>query len=293
MTTGRLTSASSTLELKWGAHEETIIIHNVYNPVPNIEPTNSAITTLQSVLDRWKDAEQFVVGDFNLHHPYWGGLRVQTPDPEAEEALQIIEEYQLGLLYEPGTTTFRVRDTKTTIDLSLATPSLQDSLIRCRPRDDLDHNSDHIPLEIVLAKPNRNRTISERWNWERTVREKLYATLDRHMPTTTGLKMEEDIDSATKGIVSANLIAVRQSTPKSRISPRSAPGWTRECKEAQQLARRLRRQYQRRRTPEAWEAYRRARNHKARLIRKTPRDYHRARIKEATNSFDGLWKLVK
>ncbi|KAI3053337.1 hypothetical protein CBS147353_11490 [Aspergillus niger] len=145
-----------TLELKWGAHEETIIIHNVYNPVPSLEPTNSAITTLQRVVDRWKDAEQIVVGDFNLHHPYWGGLKVQTPDPEAEEALQIIEEYQLGLLYEPGTTTFRVRDTETTIDLSLATPSLQDSLIRCRPRDDLDHDSDHIPSETVLAKPSRN-----------------------------------------------------------------------------------------------------------------------------------------
>ncbi|KAI3054124.1 hypothetical protein CBS147353_11474 [Aspergillus niger] len=229
-------NACCPLELKWGAHEETIIIHNVYNPVPSLEPTNSAITALQGVLGRWKDAEQIVVSDFNLHHTYLGGLRVETPDPEAEEALQLIEEYQLGLLYEPGTTTFRVRDTETTIDLSLATPSLQDSLIRCRPRDDLDHDSDHIPLETVLAKPSRNRTISERRSWERTDREKLYVRSSRHMPTTTGLITEEDIDSATKGIVSAILTAVRGSTPKSRISPQSTPGWTRECKEAQQLA---------------------------------------------------------
>lgn len=131
------------------------------------------------------------------------------------------------------------------------------------------------------------------WNWERTDREKLYTTLNRHLPTTTGLETERDIDSATKGIVSAILTAVQESTPKSRISPRSTPGWTRECKEAQQLARRLRRQYQRRRTPEAWEAYRRAKNLKARLTRRTLRDYHRARIKEATNSPDGIWKLAK
>jgi hypothetical protein len=50
-------------------------------------------------------------------------------DPEVEEALQIIEEYQLGLLYKPGMTMFRVRDMEMTIDLSLATPGLQDSLI--------------------------------------------------------------------------------------------------------------------------------------------------------------------
>jgi hypothetical protein len=47
----------STLELKWGVHKETIIIHNVYNPIPSLKPTNSAITMLQSVLDRWKDTE--------------------------------------------------------------------------------------------------------------------------------------------------------------------------------------------------------------------------------------------
>jgi uncharacterized protein YqgV (UPF0045/DUF77 family) len=184
-----------------------------------------------------------MVGDFNLHHPYWGGLRAQTPDPKVEEALQIIEEYQLGLLYKPGTTTFRVRDMETTIDLSLATPGLQDSLIRCRPQDDLDHDSDHIPLETVLAKPSWNRTVPERWNWEHIDREKLYTTLNHHMPTTTSLKAEQDIDSATKGIVSAILTAVQESTLKSQISPRSTLGWTRECKEAQQLAQQLRQQY--------------------------------------------------
>jgi hypothetical protein len=36
----------STLELKWGVYEETIIIYNVYNPILSLEPTNSAITTL-------------------------------------------------------------------------------------------------------------------------------------------------------------------------------------------------------------------------------------------------------
>jgi hypothetical protein len=59
-----------------------------------------------------------VVGDFNLHHPYWGGIRVQRPDPEAEEIIELVDERQLGLLNEPGTITYKARDTKTTIDLS-------------------------------------------------------------------------------------------------------------------------------------------------------------------------------
>lgn len=107
------------------------------------------------------------------------------------------------------------------------------------------------------------------------------------------LNTEQDIDNTNKGIVNAILVAVKESTPKSEVSPRSIPGWTRECKEAQQLARRLRRRYQRERTPEAWEAYRRARNHKAKPIRKTLRNHHRRKVKEATNSLEGLWKIAR
>ena len=55
----------------------------------------------------------------------------------------------------------------------------------------------------------------------------------------------------------------------------------------------MRRKYQNKRTPEAWEAYRQARNHKARLIRRTLRDYHRRKIKDATSSTEGLWKIAR
>lgn len=77
----------STLGLQWGEHEEIITIHNIYNQSQIIEHTNSAITTLQRILDQWKDAKQIMVGGFNLAPPYWGGLWVQRPDPEAGEAL--------------------------------------------------------------------------------------------------------------------------------------------------------------------------------------------------------------
>jgi hypothetical protein len=284
----------STLQLRWGEEEnEEIVIHNVYNPVPSLEPANSTLPVLRTAMERWRHADQIVVGDFNLHHPYWGGVMAQRADPEAEETLRLIEDYDLGLLYETGTVTFRARDSESTIDLSLATPRLQDSLIRCLPQHDLDHDSDHIPLETVLAKPTRGRTFPEKWNWELTDQERLHRVLIQNLPELTTLITEHDIDNATQAIVSAILIAVNESTPKTRASPRSIPGWTKECKEAQQLARRLRRRYQRERTPEAWEAYRRARNHKARLIRKALRDYHRKRVKEATGSLDSLWKITR
>jgi hypothetical protein len=58
----------------------------------------------------------------------------QRADAEAEETLRLIEHYDIALLYEAGTVTFRNRCSESTIDLSLATPRLQDSLIRCLPQ---------------------------------------------------------------------------------------------------------------------------------------------------------------
>ena len=74
---------------------------------------------------------------------------------------------------------------------------------------------------------------------------------------------------------------------------RSVPGWTQECKEAQMRARRLRRQYQRTRSERDWDAYREARNCKGRLIKKTLRDAYRVRVREATATQDGLWRIAR
>jgi hypothetical protein len=253
-----------TLELTWGEEEEELIaIHNVYNPMPSLEPTNSAITALQEALHRWSHMEQIVVGDFNLHHPCWGGTQVRTIDQEAEELIRLMEAHQLELLYPPGMTTYRTKGVETTIDLTLATPLLQENLIICQAAENLDHDSDHVPLETIIARPARNKAIPERWSWERTDKEKLHEVLLRSLPNTTAIRTREDVDRTTRELVSSILTAVGESTPKSRIGPRSIPGWTKECKEAQMQARRLRRKYQRVRTSEAWEAYKRARNHKA------------------------------
>jgi hypothetical protein len=261
--------------------------------MPSIEPTNSAITALQLALQQHRGREQVMIGDLNLHHPYWGGENTRFQDPESEDLLLLLDEYQLGLLYLPGTTTYQSKGAETTIDLATATPSLQDNLIRCGVAHNLEHDSDHLPVETLLALGGAERTIPERWQWERTDKDLLHARLQQFLPKPGPLQSRSEIDTRVEAIVTAIIKAVSESTPKTRPSLRSVPGWTQECKDAQMEARRLRRQYQELRTPEAWEAYRRARNHKARLIRKTLRAFHRTRVREATTTEQGLWQLAK
>lgn len=104
----------STLQLHWGEEEkEMIAIHNTYNSIPSLEPSNSTLPALREALERWRHVEQLVVGDLNLHHPYWGGREMHRADPEAEEMLQIIEEYDLALLYKTGTATYQAWGSET------------------------------------------------------------------------------------------------------------------------------------------------------------------------------------
>jgi exonuclease III len=53
--------------VKLEGRERTIQIHNIYNP----QQTNSSLRVLPELLRA--EGEHILLGDFNLHHPFWGG----------------------------------------------------------------------------------------------------------------------------------------------------------------------------------------------------------------------------
>jgi len=234
-----------------------------------------------------------VLGDFNLHHPCWGGENNPRHDGQADTLLLLMDEHQMELLLPPGSKTFDDRGGVATIDLAFGTPWVQDRLVFCGVREDLDHQSDHLPIvttimtEVEMVKP------PEQWQWQRTDAKILDMEMDKGLPPLTSLDSEEEIDRRVRDLVAAISGAIEASTPKTRPSDRSLSGFTQERKEAQKTAQRLRRKYQRTRNQDDWEAYRQTRNHKGSLIRKTGRDAHRARVREATTTPHGLWRLAR
>lgn len=94
------------------------------------------------------DGQHMVVGDFNLHHPVWGGLEIEG-DREAEQLLTIIDEGQLSLLLPQGSISWRARESQSTIDLALGTSSVTQRLVSCKVKDKC-HNSDHLPILTTL-----------------------------------------------------------------------------------------------------------------------------------------------
>lgn len=78
-----------------------------------------------------------------------------------------------------------------------------------------------------------------------------------------------------------------------KISPRSRPGFTPECKEAQLNAKKLKRGWKKLGTEESWEVFREARNHKARIIKKAMKLQYRIETENACDPPTSMWKQCK
>ncbi|KAF6525599.1 hypothetical protein HZS61_011394 [Fusarium oxysporum f. sp. conglutinans] len=282
------------LNLRLGTEEEQrIMVHNVYNPTQTATERGSTLPLLGKALEQLSQHEQIIIGDFNLHHELWGGDRVQRADPNAAELITIIEDHCLTSNLVPGTITYEERDGRTTIDLCLTTAGLVGRLIQCEIETNMDHDSDHLPivtsldLNIVkmMAKPRRN--------WKALDEKTFTRVLQRELPPQQRPRTKTALDRHVEEVMVALTVAVEEAVPTTIPSSRSKSGWNEECAKVLAQSKRLRRQHSLYHTEETWEAYRTARNHKGRTIKKALRQNHRERIEEASQSPTNLWRVAK
>ena len=273
---------------------KVIQIVNVYNEVGT--DTLFKLDDTISKIDLHDEA--VILGDFNLHHPLWSASPRRTNDrASANQLISIIENapLQIQLVTPPGTPTHRWRDGESTIDLTFTSEDLASRVVHCMIDRDLDCDSDHLPIALVLdwrwqpAVPTRKRL------WARTNLSILRQTVEGRLETSDSIELrsEESIDDAVSWIINALGAGIEASTPWSNPSPRSIAGFDQECKDICADVQRLRRRWQRTRQEDDYEAYRKARNRKGRHIQKVLRDTHRQRVEEASASQSGLWNLVK
>jgi hypothetical protein len=107
-----------------------VTVHNIYNAVGGSGPTGPTLTDICAVLEKHSSNEQILLGDFNLHHPLWGGQAVRYTDLQAEDLIAIMEDFDLSSTLAPGTIIYEEAARQTTIDLCLVTVGLVDRMIR-------------------------------------------------------------------------------------------------------------------------------------------------------------------
>ncbi len=145
-----------------------IMIHNIYRPIgsssfisnfsddssppafSSTSPDTSDVFSLlhNALLD--SSVDHILLGDFNLHHPLWGGERATT-DTLSVYFSSFFNAHFLNLLLPPGTSTWSQNRLGTTIDLAFTSPPLKNALESCRVRKDIHQGSDHLSILSVFS----------------------------------------------------------------------------------------------------------------------------------------------
>lgn len=234
----------TTLHLFTTNHRK-IHVHNIYNQMKGGNAPFSTLRKLEEVLSEYagnKD-EHLVLGDFNLHHPAWGGEDSTTIDPEAEDLISLTLFNNLSQMIPEGTITYEEGNKKSTIDLIFASPLLAEGVQMCDTQTTFDHDSDHLlilsqwTLNVVEAIPEARRRFTK------TNTSKFLETLQAGLDPVTAyldLKSERSIDQAVSRLVNQINEAINASTPLARTCTVKLPrGFDSECKEAQMRCRQL------------------------------------------------------
>lgn len=270
-------------------------IYNVYNQ-PRGESDTRTLETLEQEL-RWEDPQSHVLllGDFNLYHPQWSEPRSQRPSRESYTLVNMTQNSRLWLITSRGTRTHRSCWGDSTIDLAFATYALREQPLHCKIAHNLDSDSDHLPISVEFSWIWKQASVRKTRQWAATDIKKLRTTVQTGMGQLqpSDLDTTQGLDTLTAHLVRVLTEAIDKSTPWNKPSPRALPSFGKACKETGAETQRLRRQWQWSRLEDDWQAYKKARNAKGRLIKKHLQAVHREKITSAASKGEGPWKIAK
>uniref|UniRef100_A0A8H7K1V6 Reverse transcriptase domain-containing protein n=1 Tax=Bionectria ochroleuca TaxID=29856 RepID=A0A8H7K1V6_BIOOC len=225
------------------------------------------VETIQSLNNRW---------GFQPASRIPGGPTVEHTDPEANQLIEVIEDFDLYSTLQPGTITYEEGERKSTIDLCLVTFGLVDRLIRSEVDREIDHGSDHLPIvtELDVSITQMKKEIGRNW---KALDEKVFDDILRlELPPLLRPRTKAALDRYVREIVTAIQKAAEEATSIRRPSVKSRAGWNEEFSKAVAEAKRLK-----------------PRNKKGRVIKKALRKGHQEKVEKASESPESLWKLAK
>ncbi len=143
-------------------------LHNVYNELNIL--SSFALQNLRSAL-KSSSNEQFrdhiIVKDLNIHHSTWEEITARS-NSKSSEMLLLMNEFRLQFnLSRRISTYFHFQESEFIIDMCLTTENFNDRILICKTRSNLNHDSNHYFIEIILNISINETTFLERFNWDR------------------------------------------------------------------------------------------------------------------------------
>ena len=270
--------------------------HSVYSIPPGSTSTIEYDTPLNTLrLELGRDTEHLVAGDFNLHHPWWGGVRCVTSHSAADRLIEVVEDLGMDLITPEGLITRSFNNQKTTIDLAFGTDTVLNRVLSCDTREDLRTGSDHLPIFIQLdldVIPTSDETPRRLWRHADTdlIRKEAYSLEPLNCLDLT----PKTIEGYTEYMVGVlRTIIDKHVPPGKRSSGRGAPWWNQEIAEIVKEERRARRRFDRSNLECDKEDLLRLNKLKGSKIDRAKKVTWRKGIEEATKDPKGLSKMAK
>jgi hypothetical protein len=276
-----------------------IAILNIYNPggQGSARGPPSCLADIRAGLDVLEEGAQLLLlGDFNLHHPHWGGPFCEL-DTAAEPLIELLEQEGLGLLTPPGEVTWERGRHQSTIDLTFATECIRHRLLRCQPVREAAINKDHFPIVIDLDIATHAQPPPQRFRIKNVNQDKLLAGL-RESLQEVGVNQPqtaEDVETRFADIQGAIIQTLTNLCPPPRPSPKARPEWSPTCTALLRDLRRARREDSASHSEESAVQLKRARNHLKRELRKNSRDSWRLFLEDINRQGDQqrMWRMSR
>jgi exonuclease III len=204
-----------------------LLVASIYVPGGSARELRRSVRLLQKLVREVKlfqpNFEILFLGDFNRHDQLWVGDDVTaTRQGEADPIIDLMGELGLQSLLGRGVKTWQRGDSKTTIDLVLASEGMVQGMIKCRLHD-TEHGSDHRAIESSFdielpSRPAIPRLLFKNAPWN-AINERIAETL-RDKPPRIGV--QDQADQLLKAVQDA----VSSLTPTAKPSPYAKRWWT-------------------------------------------------------------------
>lgn len=239
----------------WTADSQ-ILLFSVYIPcVPLYAPSESsaepALTAIENTIsaarrDNGRSTIVILSGDFNRHHPMWGGNHIQPRFIEdANDLITFFQEHNLQGCLPRGTATFwPLNDPGKSTSIDQTVTDRLDLLIKCHLYHE-NYGSDHrATYSEWNLQAHRNINATPRKAYERANWDKIGAEVLQQMDPWKEIKTRPTLDAIVEKLTRITALAVENHTPNRRPSPYSKRWFTPELKVQQSEVNHTRRKWQ-------------------------------------------------
>ena len=258
-------------------------IINIYNPRGS-RPRINAWGALETALGE-AAGEVILLGDFNAHHPAWGGVQAAS-ETQAEHLLYATRAHGLRLITPARYPTWKRGTQESVIDLTFATDTISDRIEFCSTEDRWAITKDHIPIRIQVDLAVQPQPASRRYALKKINEQGLCSAIQKS-PWIAATQLLEALQETVQ-------IALEEHCPTARPSKQARREWSPRAAELLAGARQARRWYNAHNQPQDLQSHKTLTNLLKKELKRVSRDNWRRFVDEfSANPSSGLWTLSR